>query len=154
MPVRTSSFLLIILLLGAVACGEHDASPRAEGPAARGAAFYSSLCAQCHGAAGTGLGKSFPPLSGSEWVQGDEELLAKIILYGLQGPIEVKGQEFRGLMIGFDRQLTDEDAAAILTYIRSSWENDAPPVSPSTIAKVRSEPNPGRPLQASEIEHP
>ena len=72
----------------------------------------------------------------------------------LQGPIQVKGQEYRGLMVGFDRQLTDEDAAAILTYIRSSWGNEAPPVSPSTIAKVRSQPNPGRPLQASEIEHP
>lgn len=154
MPVRTFFYLLLSVILGAAACGERASSPRPEGAAARGAAYYSSLCAQCHGAAGQGLGRSFPPLAGSEWVEGDEELLARIILYGLQGPIEVNGQEYRGLMIGFDRQLTDEDAAAILTYIRSSWGNDASAVSPSTIAKVRSEPNPGRPLQAAEIEHP
>lgn len=154
MPARTFSFLILLTMLAAVSCGERDRASRPEGAAARGAAFYSSLCAQCHGAAGQGLGRSFPPLAGSEWVEGDEELLVRIILYGLQGEIEVKGQTYRGLMVGFDRQLTDEDAAAILTYIRSSWGNDAPPVSPSTVVKVRSEPNPGRPLQASELERP
>lgn len=154
MPTRTIPILILALTLLSMSCGEGERAARPQGPAARGAAFYSSLCAQCHGAAGQGLGRSFPPLAGSEWVLGDEEQLVRIILHGLQGPIEVKGQPYRGLMIGFDRQLTDEDAAAILTFIRTAWGNDAPPVSPSTVARVRSEPNPGRPIQADEIEHP
>jgi mono/diheme cytochrome c family protein len=154
MPVRTFSFLILAMMLATVSCGERETAPRPQGAAARGAAFYSSLCGQCHGAAGQGLGRAFPPLAGSEWVEGDEEQLVRIILYGLQGPIEVKGQQYRGLMVGFDRQLSDEDAAAVATYIRSSWGNDAPPVSPSTVVSVRSEPNPGRPLQGSELQQP
>lgn len=147
--------MIFAVMLAAISCNERSTTPRPEGPAAVGAAYYSSLCAQCHGAAGQGLGRSFPPLAGSEWVvKGNEEQLVKIILYGLQGPIEVKGQEYRGLMVGFDRQLSDEDAAALLTYIRSAWGNDAPPVKPSTVARVRSQPNPGRPLQASELQKP
>lgn len=141
-------------MLATVSCGERETAPRPKGAAARGAAFYSSLCAQCHGAAGQGMGRSFPPLAGSEWVEGDEDLLVRIILYGLQGPIEVKGERYRGVMVGFDRQLSDEDAAAVATYIRSSWGNDAPPVTPSTVVRVRSQPNPGRPLQGSELQRP
>lgn len=154
MSVRTYSFLILAGILATGSCVERERASRPQGAEARGAVFYSSLCAQCHGAVGEGFGRSFPPLAGAEWVEGNEEQLIRIVLYGLQGPIEVKGQPYRGLMVGFDRQLTDEDAAALLTYIRSSWGNDAPPVSPSTVARVRSEPNPGRPLQSSELVPP
>lgn len=117
----------------------------------RGQAYYASVCAKCHGANGEGLGKTFPPLANSEWVNGDEETLIRIVLYGLRGEIEVNGKTYRGLMTGFERQLGDEQVAEILTFIRSSWGNDSEPVEASEVSRIRSQPNPGRPLEASEL---
>lgn len=149
---RPLLFLLAPMMLVLISCDGHERRSAPEGAAARGAAFYSSLCAQCHGSNGQGLGATFPPVAGSEWVTGDEERLIRVVLFGLQGPIEVKGEAYRGLMVGFDRQLSDEDAAAVLTFIRSSWGNDAPPVEPSTVRRVRTLPQPGRPLRGPELD--
>jgi len=66
--------------------------------------LYSSggACAVCHGARGEGLAGVFPPLAGSEWVNGSEERLIRIMLHGLQGPITVSGKAYNGAaMPGF-----------------------------------------------------
>jgi hypothetical protein len=52
---------------------------------------YEMLCGACHGANGKGAGEgSFPPLAGSEWIQGDAGRMIQIILHGLEGPVTVK----------------------------------------------------------------
>lgn len=103
-------------------------------------------CVTCHQEDGGGLQASgFPPLSGNEWVQGDVERLAKITLYGLYGPIEVAGTTYPGQvpMTAFGQLLDDEEIAAVLTYIRSSFGNLAGAVSPEKVKEVR-EANPNR----------
>lgn len=151
MPGRTHAIAVLCLLVTIVSCAKESPAPGNGAATARGRAYYSSICAKCHGSLGQGLGHSFPPLAGSEWVSGDEETLIRIVLYGLQGSIEVRGESFRGLMTGFARQLGDEDVAAILTYIRSSWGNDAGPVDSSAVARVRGMPNAGYPVRAEEL---
>ncbi len=99
-------------------------------------------CVTCHQEDGAGLKASgFPPLSGNEWVQGDVERLAKITLYGLYGPIEVAGTAYPGQvpMTAFGQLLDDDEIAAVLTYIRSSFGNLAGAVSPQQVKKVRDE---------------
>jgi mono/diheme cytochrome c family protein/glucose/arabinose dehydrogenase len=98
-------------------------------------------CATCHQP--TGLGDAiYPPLAGSEWAVGDETRLIKIVLKGLWGPITVKGKVFdpkNGVppMLPFEHLLKDEEIAGVLTYVRNSFGNSAPPVKPEAVKKVR-----------------
>lgn len=124
-----------------------DQRTRAElsGPAAAGAgaaaavdgkALFAAQCAACHQASGQGLPGVFPPLDGSEWVQGEPRVLANILLHGVTGEITVKGQTYQGAMPSF-QQLGDAELAALATYIRSSWSNKAEPVEPGLFAQER-----------------
>jgi quinoprotein glucose dehydrogenase len=108
------------------------------------------VCAACHGQQGEGTAAG-PPLAGSEWVNGPPENLIRIQLRGLQGPITVKGQtyDFPSGMAPLAYQ-TDEQIAAVLTYIRSSFGNSAPAVTPAEVAALR--PEAGKPmLTAAEL---
>ncbi|MEZ5305462.1 MAG: c-type cytochrome, partial [Verrucomicrobiales bacterium] len=99
-------------------------------------------CATCHQPDAKGLPNIYPPLFESEWVTGDEDRLIKIVLKGLWGPIEVKGQVFdpkNGVppMMGFAGLLDDEEIAGVLTYIRNSFGNQASPIQPEAVKRVR-----------------
>jgi len=122
--------------------------PHLTGEAARlyklgGAVFArESHCITCHQASGAGLATVYPPLDGSPWVTGNPERLIKVALNGLWGPLEVKGKTYdpaRGIppMTPFRSILSDEELAAVLTYVRNSWSNKAAPVLPATVGIVR-----------------
>ncbi len=102
-----------------------------------GAKIYSTLCASCHQAQGTGVQGMFPPLAESEWVTGDPGRLIRIILHGLTGEIQVKGETYAGTMAPFGGALKDAEIAAVATYIRRSWGNKAPAVTTATVARER-----------------
>jgi mono/diheme cytochrome c family protein len=98
---------------------------------------FLSACVTCHQATGLGLPGTYPPLAGSEWVQGSEERLVRIVLFGLTGPLKVAGHEFPGTtpmpsfgkVPGSGYNWRDDQIAAVLTYIRQEWGNKAPAVS-------------------------
>lgn len=108
---------------------------------ASGRQKYINLCASCHGTQGEGMTRFAPPLKHSEWVTGDKEKLAMILLHGMEGPIVVDGKEY-GIpeilpnMPSFST-LQNEDIAAISTYIRNSWGNSAEAISNGTVGKIR-----------------
>jgi len=102
-----------------------------------GKQVYATTCAACHQATGEGVAGVFPPLAGSEWVTGDEAKLARIILHGVTGPIEVAGETFNGMMPPWGPTLKDPDIAAVLTYVRSAWGNKAAPVTAAKVAAIR-----------------
>lgn len=95
-------------------------------------------CTQCHQADGAGIAGTYPPLDGAERVSGPPHVLAAILLHGLQGPIQVKGQTYRGEMPSWNK-LSDEEIAAVLTYVRASWSNKYPEVSPALVTAVRAQ---------------
>ncbi len=97
------------------------------------------VCSACHGSNGEG-GAAAPPLAGSEWVNGPAENLIRIQLRGLQGPITVKSKEYdiQGGMAALAYQ-TDDQIAAVITYIRNSFGNSAPGVLPAAVTALRSE---------------
>ena len=97
-----------------------------------------NTCITCHQADGEGIAGKYPPLNKSEWVQKDDRILARILLRGMQGKIEVRGEIYNNQMPAW-KQLSDYDIAAVLTHIRQSWDNDSPAVAPSTITAVREE---------------
>jgi mono/diheme cytochrome c family protein len=106
-----------------------------QGPA-QGQAVYQRVCATCHQRNGNGLPGSFPPLAGSDFASGDPARLIKIVLHGLQGPLEVRGQRYNNIMPPW-RSLSDREIAAALTYVRSSFGNSASAVTADQVAEVR-----------------
>ncbi|SFD72762.1 PVC-type heme-binding CxxCH protein [Spirosoma endophyticum] len=97
-------------------------------------------CTTCHQPDGKGLTASgFPPLIGTKWVSGNEDRLIKIALKGLMGPIDVGGKTYPGQvpMTPFGGLLKDNEIAAVLTYVRNSFGNNAPAVLPDKVKKVR-----------------
>jgi mono/diheme cytochrome c family protein len=105
-------------------------------PKADGKQIYGSKCAACHQATGAGIPGVFPPLAGSEWVVGDDKILTHILLHGVNGEIEVKGAIYKGAMPAW-KSLSDDELAAVLSYIRSDWGNKAAEVLPATVTTQR-----------------
>ncbi len=104
-----------------------------------GKKLFEGTCAQCHQPHGLGQEGLAPPLVDSEWVLGPDRVLARIALQGAHGQINVKGRNYSMDMPAFGGTFNDEQLAAILTYIRRSWEHTASPVEPETVKKVRTE---------------
>nr|WP_255719641.1 cytochrome c [Pelomonas sp. P8] len=102
-----------------------------------GGALFASMCVACHQASGQGLPGVFPPLAGSEWVRGKDTTVAAILLHGINGQLTVKGNVYNGAMPSFGEQLSDEQIAAVLSYIRSQWGNAASPITTETVAVAR-----------------
>jgi mono/diheme cytochrome c family protein len=105
---------------------------------ADGQQVFNANCVACHQASGKGLPGVFPPLDGSEWVNGDDRVLANILLHGVTGDITVAGVAYKGAMPSFAR-LGDLELAAVLSLVRSAWSNKSPPISADLIGKERKE---------------
>lgn len=105
----------------------------------KGLAVYNRpTCAPCHQPTGQGTPGLFPPLAGAEWVlEKDPSRLIRIVLGGIQGPIQVKGAAFNNAMPPWGPTLNDEEIAHVLTYVRQAWGNDASAVTTEQVAKVR-----------------
>jgi len=110
--------------------------PAAAGAAVDGKAVFAAQCAACHQATGKGLPGVFPPLDGSEWVQGDTRILANILLHGINGEISVAGVTYSGAMPAF-QQLSDAELAAVASYIRSAWSNKAEALPATLVEQER-----------------
>ena len=113
-------------------------TPRQQDLLVAGEKIYTTVCTQCHKPDGMGLAGLAPPLAGSEWALGPEERVARIVLSGLRGSIEVEGDRFNLDMPSL-ASLSDEQIAGALTYVRRSWENDASPVEVTTVTRIRAE---------------
>jgi mono/diheme cytochrome c family protein len=105
----------------------------------KGDLVYIGVCQTCHQANGMGVPGQYPPLAGSEWLVQDVETPIKIVLYGLEGPITVKGNVYNNKMPHFHDKLSDDEIAAVVTYTRSAWGNDAPPATPEQVAAIRTQ---------------
>lgn len=104
---------------------------------ADGAEIYMTRCMSCHQMNGGGVPGVFPPLAGTEWVTGDKGTLIRVVLNGLTGKIDVNGDTYSGAMPPWGSFLDDEEMSQLLTYLRTSWNNDATEITPEEVAKVR-----------------
>lgn len=107
-----------------------------EGDVAVGKALYETNCASCHMANGEGVAGTFPPLAGSERVNGPAAEHIKVVLNGLSGPITVKGETYNGFMTPF-MHLSDEEIANIVTYERTAWGNTGGAVTAEQVRALR-----------------
>ena len=109
-----------------------DAKRRASGKRS-----FETACQLCHQPNGLGTPGQFPPLDGSEWVNGPVSRLARIPMHGLTGPITVKGENWNAAMVNAGGGMTDQELADLLTYIRSAWSNKSPAVDVADVQKAR-----------------
>jgi mono/diheme cytochrome c family protein len=110
----------------------------------KGVTVYKSICQTCHGADGNGLQGLAPPLNNSEWVTRNKDALAAILIYGLSGPVQVKDKLYKApeIMdempgIGNNKEISDEDIAEVMSFIRNAWNNRASEANTTDIEKVR-----------------
>jgi cytochrome c oxidase subunit 2 len=148
-----------VTVLPASQWNAEDAAPA--GPAAQadaggavdGAGVYQTNCASCHQANGQGVPGAFPPLAGhSAELIADQgrDYLPVVLLYGLQGAIEVQGATYNGVMPGWS-QLSDEELAAVTNFVLTEWDDgqlpaDVEPYAPAEFAEAR-----GQDLSADDV---
>lgn len=163
LPIWLVVLMLLLLFWGAVYFDKHGGwfqsevytpyvsipdldryQPRARGGVnlSHGKAMFVKTCELCHGPDGAGKPGQAPPLAGSEWVNAKgANRLVRIVALGLNGPIEVSGKQysFPTGMTPFGSVLSDEDIAAVLSYIRQQWGNKAAPVTVEEVSAIRTE---------------
>ena len=112
--------------------------------ASKGRAIFGKLCAACHQQDGAGKEGVAPPLAGSEWVMAaGGGRLVRIVLNGLNGPIQVQGKTWNLVMPPWRENLSDEEIALVLNYVRSQWAGEgAAPITPEVAAAARQESHP------------
>jgi cbb3-type cytochrome c oxidase subunit III len=125
-----------IVVAGLIATDFHSSVMGAQ--TADGKATFLLNCAVCHQATGRG-GGPYPPLAGNPDVNAvDSANLIQTVLNGRTGPITVNGTQYGGNMPSWRGQLSDAQIAAVLTYVRTAWQNGAPAVSEDQVAAARS----------------
>jgi mono/diheme cytochrome c family protein len=98
---------------------------------------YETVCGTCHGNDGIGKPNQAPPLAGSEWIARDIQTFVRIPQAGLNGPIQVNGQNWNLSMAPMGAGLSDADLAGVLSYIRQSWGNKGGAVSADDVKAAR-----------------
>jgi mono/diheme cytochrome c family protein len=121
------------IISAATAIAVLGAGSAAVAQAPTGQELFKENCSACHQITGKGIPGAFPSLAGDPFVMGPPEVVASTVVHG------------RGGMPTFGPELTDVQIATILTYVRSAWGNQASPITPETVAKVRTSAAPAKP---------
>ncbi|QBE66919.1 c-type cytochrome [Pseudoduganella lutea] len=104
---------------------------------ARGARLYLDNCAACHRPDGKGYERVFPPLAGNPVVAtATAESLIRIVLAGAQTP-RTAAAPAQFAMPAFAWRLSNQEVADVVTFIRTSWGNDASPVEVRAVGRLR-----------------
>jgi mono/diheme cytochrome c family protein len=104
----------------------------------RGALLYLDNCAACHRPDGRGYEGVFPSLAGNPVVATDNPLsLISIVLLGSETS-RTATTPAQFAMPAFAWRLTDQDAADVISFIRSSWGNRAKPIEALQVTGLRS----------------
>jgi mono/diheme cytochrome c family protein len=116
------------------------AGPRVERLLQQGKHLYEANCTECHGADGKGLPPHYPPLAGNRALTMREAANPiRIVLNGGFAPATAGNPRPYG-MPPFSHSMSDEEVAAVVSYLRASWGNRAPPVSSATVNQFRAVP--------------
>lgn len=104
---------------------------------AQGNQLYDTHCADCHGAQGQGVPRAYPPLAGNRAVTlANPANLVQTVLYGGFGPATQGHPQPYG-MPPLVLQLSDADVAAVLSFVRNAWGNQAPAVQELDVLRLR-----------------
>ena len=100
-----------------------------------GGKIYEQTCFACHQSTGEGIPNAFPPLAKSDYLNADVNRAISTVLHGLRGKVTVNGVNYDGIMPA--QNLSDQEAAAIMTYVYNSWGNNGTEVTQEMVKKAR-----------------
>ncbi len=103
-----------------------------------GERVYKTHCQSCHQPDGNGFNKMYPPLAKSDYLMKDLGRATKIIIHGTEEKINVNGVEYQSKMPEHS-SLSNNDLAALMTYITNSWGNKHGDVTVEDIQKFSNE---------------
>jgi mono/diheme cytochrome c family protein len=130
------TFVLVFLCIAGASAQSNNKLVAAS--AARGKTVYLQRCMVCHQADGGGVPKLNAPLDASSAVNGsDVSKLIKYIVKGFADRVEIDGELYSNAMPAA-ADLTDQQIADVLTFIRSNWSNKAGPVTTLQVKQTRS----------------
>jgi mono/diheme cytochrome c family protein len=116
---------------------EPTVTPPSQQEMAAGAAIYAHACIACHEADGSGAPRIYPPLPGNtNLLSADPTSTLRIILDGAHSVTTPRAPN-AGSMPAYAKQLSDQQIADVTNYMRNSWGNAAPLVTPAQVAKAR-----------------
>ena len=121
LPSFIAMAMLLLTVVGIQSCNSKVSMETAQ-YAVNGQRLYTIHCQNCHGAKGEGLGKLYPPLTDSVFLNKNRTQLACIVKHGISGPLTINGQTYDGLMPGI-AELNKVDIAYILTYVTTTFGN-------------------------------
>jgi len=130
--LRVISIAIFWMCLSSTAYSQGNQSPKSS----IGATVYQQYCMSCHQADGGGVPRMTPPLISTSYVTGDKKRLITILLQGLNEPIVVNDEEYYNPMASFSF-LTDQQIAAVLSYIRTNFGNKSTTVSAQEVLQLR-----------------
>src|SRR4051812_38551849 len=102
---------------------------------AKGKLLYLQNCVICHQGSGQGSPGTFPPLAKSDYLMAKEENGIRAVVEGLSGRITVNGSNYNNTMPPV--LLTDEQVAAVLTFVRNTWGNTSEAINVKDVSAVR-----------------
>ena len=127
-------FPVIVLIIAYVVCSA--ATQPVKTSKQKGAAVYKQYCLTCHQADGGGVPRMNPPLIQTSYVTGDKSKLIKWVLQGSVEKVLIDGQKYSNNMPA-QKNLTDQQIADVLTYIRGSFGNKSLSISSTDVKLIR-----------------
>ena len=122
--------IVVVVIVSGISFFSFDQKFDLKASMARGKEIYETQCVTCHMQEGEGIESVYPPMAKSNYLANRDRLI-KIIRKGTRGPMTVNGIQYDGEMVGFE--LTDEQTADVINYIRNSWGNKHAAVTPGEI---------------------
>src|SRR3984885_5038451 len=126
MQRRFSRFVTIAAATVLAAALPAQAQQAGAGSGDAGSRVYATNCVACHQVGGTGVPAAFPPLAGHvpELLKraNGRSYVGKVLLFGLEGEINVNGNAFAGAMPAWEA-LSDNEIADVLNYVSNAWDN-------------------------------
>jgi alcohol dehydrogenase (quinone), cytochrome c subunit len=107
-----------------------------------GGAVYAGYCSSCHGFDGKGFAPYMPGLAGNPVALHDNPSSLINLMLNASIPLVVAGAPDAYRMPQFRTQLSDQDIADVLTFIRNGWGNHAEAVTAAQVAKLRKKTDP------------
>ncbi len=125
---------MLLVALSGLACKSPEAIKHEQYVIA-GAELYAEHCSNCHGNEGQGLGKLYPPIKGSDFLENKNKVIC-IIKNGSNGPVVVNGVSYEGKMPK-NKKLFDLDIAQITTFIYDKWSGEKITTQTEEVTRIK-----------------
>jgi cytochrome c551 len=119
-----AAFWLLAFSLQLTACGQSkNQSTKFQQYYVQGEQLYIKNCSNCHQKKGGGLGRIYPPLNKSDYMDQHLDEVICAMKNGIEGELIVNGKKYNKQMKGIP-SLTELEIAEIATYIYNTWTHD------------------------------